>query len=109
VVAHICYICDRFKLSALEIERDLLEHPDIAELAVMGVPDEVWGERVGMIYRIKEGSLDLTLETLRTWCEDRMARYKIPSRLLLVDEIPKNAMGKVNKKTLAKLFEQKDV
>jgi malonyl-CoA/methylmalonyl-CoA synthetase len=85
-----------------------LEHPDIVELAIMGVPDEVWGERVGMICRIKAGSLDLTLETLRTWCEDRMARCKIPSRVLLVDEIPKNAMGKMNKKTLVKLFEQKD-
>jgi malonyl-CoA/methylmalonyl-CoA synthetase len=100
--------CGRYKLSALEIERDLLEHPDITELAIMGVPDELWGERVGMICRMKAGSQDLTLETLRTWCEDRMARFKIPSRLMLVDEIPKNAMGKVNKKALVKLFETKD-
>jgi malonyl-CoA/methylmalonyl-CoA synthetase len=100
--------CGRYKLSALEIERDLLEHPDITELAIMGVPDELWGERVGMICRMKAGSQDLTLETLRTWCEDRMARFKIPSRLMLVDEIPKNAMGKVNKKALVKLFKTKD-
>jgi len=73
----------------------------------MGVSDELWGEQVGMICRMKAGSQDLTLKTLRTWCEDRLARYKIPSRLLLVDEIPKNAMGKVNKKTLVKLFRQK--
>jgi len=93
-----------YKLSALEIERDLLEHPDIAELAIMGVPDDVWGERVGMICRMKTGSEELTVDALRIWCEDRMARHKVPSRLLLVDEIPKNAMGKVNKKTLVELF-----
>lgn len=97
-----------YKLSALEIERDLLEHPDIAELAIMGVPDETWGERVGMIFRLKTGSKELTVDSLRAWCEHRMARHKIPSRLLLVDEIPKNAMGKVNKKTLVKLFETHD-
>ncbi len=96
-----------YKLSALEIERDVLEHPVIAELAIMGVPDETWGERVGMICRIKTGSEELTIESLRNWCGDRMSRHKIPSRILLVDEIPKNAMGKVNKKTLVKLFESK--
>ena len=98
-------LVDRYKLSALEIERDLLEHPDVAELAIMGVPDEVWGERVGMVCRIKAGRDELTVDSLRIWCEDRMARHKIPSRLLVVDEIPKNAMGKVNKKTLVKLVE----
>ena len=98
-----------YKLSALEIERDLLEHPDIAEIAIMGVPDDTWGERVGMICRTKTDSEELTIDSLRTWCGDRMARHKIPSRLLLVDEIPKNAMGKVNKKTLVKLFETKNV
>jgi malonyl-CoA/methylmalonyl-CoA synthetase len=97
-----------YKLSALEIERDLLEHPDIAEIAIVGVPDKTWGERVGMICRTKTGSEELTIDSLRIWCGDRIARHKIPSRLLIVNEIPKNAMGKVNKKTLAKLFETKN-
>lgn len=92
------------KLSALEIERDLLEHPYIAELAVLGIPDDTWGERVAMVCRMKEGEEDLDLEQLRCWAEHRMARYKIPSRIVVVKEIPKNAMGKINKKSLKKLL-----
>ncbi|KAL3804410.1 hypothetical protein HJC23_011338 [Cyclotella cryptica] len=93
------------KLSALEIERDLLEHPFIAECAVLGVPDETWGERVGMVCRMKNGEKALDLDQLRCWAEHRMARYKVPSRIVVVDEIPKNAMGKINKKSLKSLFE----
>jgi malonyl-CoA/methylmalonyl-CoA synthetase len=96
----------RHKLSALEIERDLLEHPFIAECAVLGVPDETWGERVGMVCRLKSGEKELNIENLRCWAEHRMARYKVPSRIVVVDEIPKNAMGKINKKSLKSLFEE---
>jgi malonyl-CoA/methylmalonyl-CoA synthetase len=97
-----------YKISALDIERVLLEHPDIAEVAIMGVADETWGERVGMLCRLKalSSGTTLSLDELKTWCEDKMSKYKIPSRLLLVDEIPKNAMGKVNKKDLVKLFDK---
>jgi len=96
------------KLSALEIERDLLEHPLIAELAVMGIPDDTWGERVAMVCRMKEGEeAKLDLDMLRCWAEHRMARYKVPSRIVVVEEIPKNAMGKINKKELKSLFDEK--
>ena len=97
------------KLSALEIERDLLEHPFIAELAVLGIPDDTWGERVVMVCRMKEGEMELDLDTLRCWAEHRMARYKVPSRIVVVDEIPKNAMGKINKKGLKYLFEEENL
>lgn len=98
----------RYKLSALEIERVLLEHSDIAEAVVVGVDDDTWGQRVGAICRLKTTSgadkIELTVETLRQWAAPRMASYKVPSRLLLVDAIPKNAMGKVNKKELVTMF-----
>jgi len=97
-----------YKLSALDIEREILEHPDVAEVAIVGVADETWGERVGMLCRLKVGSSRMTLESLRHWCETRMAKYKVPSKLRVVKEIPKNAMGKVNKKSLVKLFEGDD-
>jgi malonyl-CoA/methylmalonyl-CoA synthetase len=94
-----------YKLSALEIERTLLEHPDIAEVAVLGVSDDVWGERVALVCRMKAGNGPLSLEELRVWCAQRMSNYKVPSLLKVVSDIPKNAMGKVNKKGLAKLFD----
>ena len=97
--------CGGYKLSALEIERVLIEHEDVEEMVVLGVPDLVWGERVAAICRMKQGATaQLTLESLRQWCQTRLTRYKIPSRLLVVEEIPKNAMGKVSKKQLVSLF-----
>jgi len=97
----------RHKLSALEIERTLLEHPHVAEWVIVGIDDETWGQRVGAICRMKPHCSDdiLSLEELREWCTPRMAKERIPSRLLVVKEIPKNAMGKVNKKTLVQLFD----
>lgn len=92
------------KLSALEIERELLEHPDVAEVAVLGVPDDVWGERVALVCRFKDNKEPFTLEVLREWCSHRLSKEKVPSLLREVDEIPKNATGKINKKNLAELF-----
>lgn len=93
------------KLSALEVERVLLEHEAILEAVVLGVPDDVWGERVGMIGRTHISSDGgLSLEDIQDWCSSRLEKHKIPTRLLWLDEIPKNAMGKVNKKELVQLF-----
>ena len=98
-----------YKISALEVERILLEHHAVDEVAVVGVSDEAFGQRVGAIVVPKaaaqanvEGQL---LPTLRADCADRLAAYKLPTVIRAVSAIPKNAMGKINKKTLVKLFE----
>ena len=93
-----------YKLSALEIEGVLLTHDDIAEVAVIGVPDDTWGEAVTAFIGLKEGA-SLEYADLKNWCEGRMSSYKIPKDIKLVDALPRNAMGKVNKKQLvADLF-----
>jgi len=92
------------KVSALEIEEALREHPAIRECAVVGLPDSEWGERVCAALVLNDGHA-LELETLRAWGKDRLAVHKIPSRLLLLDELPRNAMGKVTKPAVRKLFE----
>ena len=92
------------KISAIELERELLEHPNLLEVVVVGVPDDIWGQRVGLIARSSD-DVGLTLEQIQKWCESKLAQHKTPTRLLLIDEIPKNAMGKVNKKELVNLFE----
>lgn len=92
-----------YKLSALEIESTLLEHPDIAECAVVGVSDGTWGEAVAAAVVVKSGC-QLTLDSLRNWCKDRQSTYKIPKHLLVLDSLPRNAMGKVVKPEVAKLF-----
>mmetsp|Transcript_40793 Transcript_40793/g.49494 ORF Transcript_40793/g.49494 Transcript_40793/m.49494 type:complete len:544 (-) Transcript_40793:39-1670(-) len=96
-----------YKLSALEIENHLLEHPGIGECAVCGVADEAYGELVGVILTGKDDKPALELKELQDWAKDHMATYKIPKLLLAVDKIPRNAMGKVNKKELVKLFDKK--
>jgi len=90
------------KVSALEIEEVLRSHPDVRECAVVGVEDAEWGERVSAVAVLREGGR-LTLDELRAWAGDRLARHKIPTRLTLVDELPRNAMGKVVKARVKEL------
>ena len=91
------------KVSALEIEETLREHIAIAECAVVGVPDAEWGERVAVAVVLCDGSV-IELEELRVWCKQRLAAHKVPSRLLVLEALPRNAMGKVTKPAVVKLF-----
>jgi malonyl-CoA/methylmalonyl-CoA synthetase len=91
------------KLSALEIEAALAEHPAVAELAVVGVPDPVWGDCVTAC-AVLRGGQTLTLEALRAWARDRLAPYKLPRALRVLPSLPRNPMGKVQKNELQKLL-----
>lgn len=92
------------KVSALEVEEVLRTHPAIAECAVVGVPDPEWGERVAAAVVLKNGTA-LELEDLRVWAQDRLAAHKIPSRLITLEALPRNAMGKVVKPAVVTLFQ----
>lgn len=88
-----------YKLSALEIEGVLLNHEAIREAAVIGLPDETWGEIVTAAVTLKDGA-SLDLAGLRQWCAGRMSAYKVPRRLRILEALPRNAMGKVIKTAL---------
>ncbi len=92
-----------YKLSALEIEGVLLEHEAIAEVAVIGAEDELWGEAVAAFIVLRGGAV-LTQEALRAWCDGRLSAYKIPKIVRFVDSLPRNAMGKVTKPELKPLL-----
>jgi malonyl-CoA/methylmalonyl-CoA synthetase len=67
------------------------------------VPDPEWGERVCAALVLKPGH-DLTLEAFRCWAKAHLAVYKVPTRILPIAELPRNAMGKVTKPAVAQLF-----
>jgi malonyl-CoA/methylmalonyl-CoA synthetase len=92
-----------FKVSALEIEEVLREHPCIAECAVVGLSDQDWGERVSVAAELTAGS-SLSLEAFQQWAKARLAPYKVPRSLITVAALPRNAMGKVVKPEVAALF-----
>lgn len=95
-----------YKISALEVERDVLQLPYIKEAAILGVKDEEWGQRVAALVALNEGKDKLELKELRDDLKKEVASYKVPTMLKIVKEIPKNAMGKVNKKQLVTEFDE---
>ena len=92
-----------YKVSALEIEEVLRTHPGIAECAVVGIPDDEWGERVAVAVELRE-SVALPLEDLQAWAASRLAPYKMPRAMRTVTALPRNAMGKVIKPNVTALF-----
>ena len=82
-----------------EIEEVLYEHPAVREAAVIGVPHADLGEEVGAAIALKEGA-DATIDELRAFAKERVAAYKYPRRVWLVDELPKGPTGKVLKREI---------
>jgi malonyl-CoA/methylmalonyl-CoA synthetase len=95
-----------YKVSALEIEDALLANPGVAECAVVGVPDPEWGERVTAAIVRRPGAR-VTVDGLRGWAAERLAPYKVPSRVHFVDELPRNALGKVVKPDLSRALAER--
>jgi fatty-acyl-CoA synthase len=80
-----------------EIEEFLLTHPDVLDAQVIGVPDDKYGEELTAWIRLKPGSADLDAASLRAFCSGKLAHYKIPRYVHLVDEFPMTITGKVRK------------
>jgi acyl-CoA synthetase (AMP-forming)/AMP-acid ligase II len=77
----------------------LLRHPDVRQVAVIGVPDERLGE-VGMAFVVTDSTDPGVGEAILTWAKEQMANYKVPRAIALLDELPINATGKVVKDEL---------
>ncbi len=95
-----------YKVSALEIEERLREHPVIRECAVVGVADRRWGQRVAAGIVLVAGQPSIDPEELARWCEQHLAPYKVPRLWRLMERLPRNALGKVKKPELARCFER---
>ncbi|HET9276214.1 MAG TPA: acyl-CoA synthetase [Gemmatimonadales bacterium] len=93
-----------YKVSALEIEDQLRDHPAVAECAVVGVPDPEWGERISAAVELAPGA-ELSLDALQAWARERLAPYKLPRALRCVGSLPRNALGKIVKPEVWRLFD----
>jgi acyl-CoA synthetase (AMP-forming)/AMP-acid ligase II len=103
------YVVDRKKdmiisggenIYCAEVENALAAHPAIAEVAIIGVPHERWGETPAAVVVPADAQAPPTLDDLVEWSRDRLASYKKPTRLVVVGELPRNAGGKVLKHQL---------
>ena len=91
-----------YKISALEIEEILRKHPGVKDCAVVGLPDLEWGEIIGAgIVPEGEGPPP---DKLKSWLKSRLAVYKIPRKYILLEDLPRNVLGKVTKNALKPLF-----
>lgn len=102
------YLVDRVKdmyksggenVAPAEVERVIITHPDVLDVAVIGTPDPTWGE-VGRAFVVVRPGATVTLEGLREFCAGRIARYKAPRSLVVVDDLPRNPTGKISKPAL---------
>ncbi|WP_121258520.1 AMP-binding protein [Nocardioides ferulae] len=83
-------------VSSIEVEDALFSHPDVAEVAVIGVPDEKWGETIKALVVVAEGSTVTEADLIR-WCKDRVAHYKAPTSVEFRELLDRTATGKLQK------------
>jgi len=88
-----------------EVEHLLYEHPDILEAAVVGLPDEIWGETVAA-FVVTRADLTLTEADVIDFCKSRLAHFKCPKRVTLLDHLPKTGSGKIAKNRLRSYWAQ---
>jgi malonyl-CoA/methylmalonyl-CoA synthetase len=91
-----------YKISALEIEEVLRSHEHINECAVVGIPDDEWGEIIGASLVVGDHTIDF--DDIMVWLKDKLPSYKIPRKYITQDDLPRNVMGKVTKNELKNMF-----
>lgn len=99
------YISGGSNVYPREVEEKLLEHPAIAEIAIIGVPDREWGEVGAAIITLNE-AMTLNVDALKLWMQDKIARYKQPRDIYVWDDMPKSGYGKIEKKRILALLKE---
>ena len=89
---------------ATEIERVIATVPGVAEVAVVGTPDPVWGESV-VVFVVRSGQVPVVADDVVARCQDQLASYKKPKTVMFVDALPKNVLGKILKRELREQLE----
>ncbi|MBW1800574.1 MAG: AMP-binding protein, partial [Deltaproteobacteria bacterium] len=102
------YISGGENVYPAEVERALRNHPGVEDVAVIGIPDEKWGE-TGHAFVIRQSGSNMTGQDLAAFCEGRLARYKWPKKITFCDDFPRTYMGKVRKNALRHLLTEGEI
>jgi acyl-CoA synthetase (AMP-forming)/AMP-acid ligase II len=94
------YLRGGYNVYPVEVERVLSDHPDVGEVAVVGVPDPVLGE-IGLAFVVPAGSATPDADDLRRWVRAHLADYKVPDRVVVLAEMPLTSVGKIDRRSLA--------
>jgi fatty-acyl-CoA synthase len=97
------YISGGENVYPAEVENVLYQLPEVAEAAVIGVPSDRWGE-TGLAVIALKPDRELDRQTVQAYCAERLAKFKVPSDIAIVDALPRNATGKVLKRELRDRF-----
>jgi len=100
-------IAGGYNIYPMEIDDILFDHPKILEACAVGVPDSYRGETVKVFIVLKDGET-MTEQEVIAYCKERMAAYKVPKMVAFIDELPKSAVGKILRRTLKEMEEQKN-
>jgi fatty-acyl-CoA synthase len=95
-------------ISSVELENHLMAHPDVAEAAVVAVPDEKWGERP-LATVVLRADAKADLPALRAFLAERVARWQVPEHWALIEAVPKTSVGKFDKKVLRREYASGDL
>jgi len=93
----------------MELENLLMAHPSVAEAAVIGIPDDKWGERPLAAVVLRGDAAPVTPDELRTFLSERLPRWQLPERWCFIDEVPKTSVGKFKKSTLREQYAAGDL
>jgi fatty-acyl-CoA synthase len=94
------FICGGENVYPAEVESVMLSQPRVKEAALVGIPDEKWGE-IGAAFLVVDSADDFSEEEFLAFMGERVAKYKLPRSVVLLDELPLTAIGKIDKKLLA--------
>ncbi len=94
-----------YKISALDIEKEILAHPYIDDVAVLGIKDEVLGTKICALVVLKPDCKNqFDLNEFKRWCRLRFPKYGVPKKFEVVQKLHRNQLGKVNKNDLIKMY-----
>ena len=95
------------KISPIELDNVIVQNPSVSEAVSFAIEDEMYGQDIGVAVVVKDGN-QLSAEQLKTWMQERVAKFKLPKQIFFTDVMPKTATGKIQRRIVAEIMLKKD-